>query len=270
MVYASIEHPPVVRGSVKSLDDSGALAVKGVRQVVTLRSAEAAADVPVARRRRGHCRQHLGGVQGRKALKVEWNDGANASFESEAYKQQLIATVGKPQKVSAQPRQRGRRVRQGRQGHRGDLLDADAGARGDGAAAAVAEYKDGKVEVWTSTQNPQAAQETVAAALGIDKKDVTCHVTLLGGGFGRKSKPTSRPRRPICRSSWEAREGRLEPRRRHQVRLLPRDRGRVPQGRLGANGKPTALLHRSAFQADRLDVCGRRRVPAAVRARPRA
>ena len=43
--------------------------------------------------------------------------------------------------------------------------------------------------MWAPTQNPQAVQDTVAAALGIDKKDVTCHVTLLGGGFGRKSKP---------------------------------------------------------------------------------
>ena len=54
---------------------------------------------------------------------------------------------------------------------------------------AVAEFRDGKVTAWAPTQNPQAVQDTVAAAVGIDKKDVTCHVTLLGGGFGRKSKP---------------------------------------------------------------------------------
>jgi isoquinoline 1-oxidoreductase beta subunit len=55
--------------------------------------------------------------------------------------------------------------------------------------AAVAEFRNGKAEIWCPTQNPQAVQETVGAALGIDKRDVTCHVTLLGGGFGRKSKP---------------------------------------------------------------------------------
>ena len=55
--------------------------------------------------------------------------------------------------------------------------------------AAVAEFRDGKVVAWAATQNPQAVQEAVAAALGIEKEDVTCHVTLLGGGFGRKSKP---------------------------------------------------------------------------------
>ena len=56
-------------------------------------------------------------------------------------------------------------------------------------SAAVAEFKDGKVVTWTCTQNPQAVQETVARALGIQKEDVECNVTLLGGGFGRKSKP---------------------------------------------------------------------------------
>jgi isoquinoline 1-oxidoreductase beta subunit len=54
---------------------------------------------------------------------------------------------------------------------------------------AVAEFKNGKVETWAPTQNPQAVQDTVAKALGIKPEDVTCHVTLLGGGFGRKSKP---------------------------------------------------------------------------------
>jgi isoquinoline 1-oxidoreductase beta subunit len=55
--------------------------------------------------------------------------------------------------------------------------------------AAVAEFRNGKVEIWAPTQNPQAVQDTVAQALGIKKEDVVCHVTLLGGGFGRKSKP---------------------------------------------------------------------------------
>jgi isoquinoline 1-oxidoreductase beta subunit len=55
--------------------------------------------------------------------------------------------------------------------------------------AAVAEYKEGKVVAWAATQNPQAVQATVARALGLKPQDVICYVTLLGGGFGRKSKP---------------------------------------------------------------------------------
>src|SRR4029450_7574228 len=54
---------------------------------------------------------------------------------------------------------------------------------------ALAEFKDGKVTAWAPTQNPQAVQDIVAKELSIPKDHVICHVTLLGGGFGRKSKP---------------------------------------------------------------------------------
>ena len=249
MVYASIEHPPVVGGSVKSLDDTAALAVKGVRQTVTL----PAPKPPLMF-------QSLGGVaviadntwaafKGRKALKVEWNDGANASFESEAFKKQLIATVGRPQKVV---RNLGNVDAEFAKG--GKVIEATYSTPMLAHAAmeppaAVAEYKDGKVEVWTSTQNPQAAQDTVAAALGIDKKNVTCHVTLLGGGFGRKSKPdfaaeaawlSKQLGKPV-KVVW-SREDDIKFDFYHATAAV------YHKAVLGANGKPTAMLHRTAFQ----------------------
>src|SRR5258708_12150967 len=55
--------------------------------------------------------------------------------------------------------------------------------------AALANFKDGKVDVWAATQNPQGTRDAVAAAVGAKKEDVTVNVTLLGGGFGRKSFP---------------------------------------------------------------------------------
>ena len=53
----------------------------------------------------------------------------------------------------------------------------------------VAEFRDGKVTAWTCTQNPEAVQDIVAKQLKIPRDNATCHVTLLGGGFGRKSMP---------------------------------------------------------------------------------
>jgi len=58
--------------------------------------------------------------------------------------------------------------------------------------AALAMYRDGKVEAWAATQNPQGARDAIAQAVGLKKEDVTVHVTLLGGGFGRKSFPILR------------------------------------------------------------------------------
>jgi isoquinoline 1-oxidoreductase beta subunit len=189
MVYASIERPPVLGGKLRTYDDAETKKVAGVLETVTI----AEAKPPYAF-------QALGGVaviaentwaasQGRKKLKVDWESGKNAIFESEAYKKELIATATTPQKV----------VR--------DAGDVDAGLKSAAKVveatyytpllahtpmeppAAVAEYKDGKVEIWAATQDPGAVQKTVALALSMKPEDVTCHVTLLGGGFGRKSKP---------------------------------------------------------------------------------
>ena len=52
--------------------------------------------------------------------------------------------------------------------------------------------KNGEVNVWTCTQTPQSAQQVVMETLNIAKEkvdSVKVNVTLLGGGFGRKSKP---------------------------------------------------------------------------------
>ena len=54
---------------------------------------------------------------------------------------------------------------------------------------ALADVKGDRATVWTCTQNPQAVQESVGKAVGIATENVICYVTLLGGGFGRKSKP---------------------------------------------------------------------------------
>ena len=53
---------------------------------------------------------------------------------------------------------------------------------------ATARVENGRAEIWAPTQNPQTARSEVAKLLGIDEANVTVNVTLLGGGFGRKSK----------------------------------------------------------------------------------
>ena len=54
--------------------------------------------------------------------------------------------------------------------------------------AAVAKFADGKCEVWGCLQSPYGARVDIADFLGMKEDDVKVHVTLLGGGFGRKSK----------------------------------------------------------------------------------
>jgi isoquinoline 1-oxidoreductase beta subunit len=189
MVYASIEHPPVYGGTIRSVDDKDALTVRGVQRTVTIEGLKPP-----------YLFKPLGGVaviadntwaalQGRKKLKIDWQDGPHASFDSDQFKQQLLETVRQPGKVA---RNLGNVDAEFSKG--GKVLEATYYTPMLAHAAmeppsALAEFKDGKVTIWAPTQNPQAVQDTVAAAVGIDKKDIICHVTLLGGGFGRKSKP---------------------------------------------------------------------------------
>lgn len=189
MLYAVIARPPVYGGKVKSVDSSAALKVPGVVKVVQIEGRPLPSEF-----------QPLGGVavvakntwaaiKGREALKIQWDDGPNAGYDSIAYRKELEAAALKPGKV----------VRSS-----GDLDDALAKADSTLEAAyylphlsqspmepmvAVARFKDGQCEAWAPSQAPQVTRERVAERLGIPFDKVTVNITLLGGGFGRKSKP---------------------------------------------------------------------------------
>jgi isoquinoline 1-oxidoreductase beta subunit len=168
MVFASIEHPPVLGGTVKSVDDKSALAVKGVQQTVAIDPFKPP-----------HLFQPLGGVavianstwaalQGRKQLKIEWNDGAHAAFESEAFKQQLLTAVKQPGKVARNLGNVDSEFAKGGKTLEATYYTAMAAHASMEPPAAVAEFRDGKATIWAPTQNPQAVQDAVSAALGID------------------------------------------------------------------------------------------------------
>jgi isoquinoline 1-oxidoreductase subunit beta len=189
MVYASIEHPPVLGQKIKSYDDKAALQVSGVHKTLTIDTFKPP-----------HQFQPLGGVaviadntwaafQGRKALKIDWDSSPHSVYDSAEFRKTLEATSRTPGKVVRNVGDVDKEFAKG-----GKIVEAEYYTPHLAHAAmepnvAVAEYRDGKVLAWAPTQNPQAVQETIAGVLGIKKEDVTCHVTLLGGGFGRKSKP---------------------------------------------------------------------------------
>jgi isoquinoline 1-oxidoreductase beta subunit len=189
MLYASVARPPVFGSRVKSFDDKAALAVVGVKQTATID----AFKPPIGF-------QALGGVavladntwaamQGKKKLKIEWEKSPHSAWNSDAYKKELQETARKPGKVVRENGDVDAAFAKG-----GKIVEAEYYAPLLAHAsmeppAALAVYRDGKAEVWAPTQSPQGARDAIAQALGLKKEDVTVHVTLLGGGFGRKSFP---------------------------------------------------------------------------------
>jgi isoquinoline 1-oxidoreductase beta subunit len=248
MVYASIERSPVLGGKLKSFDDQEAKKIPGVQQTVVIPGFKPP-----------HAFQALGGVavianntwsamKGREALKVEWDTSEHASYESAAYKKSLLETVRKPQKVARNIGDVDAEFAKGVKTHEAEYYVPHLSHAPMEPPAAVAEVKDGKAVVWAATQNPQAVQDTVAAALGINKKDVECHVTLLGGGFGRKSKPdyvaeaallSKAVGKPV-KVAW-SREDDIRFDYYHTVSAM------YIKAALDEKGKPTAWLQRCAF-----------------------
>ncbi|APR82131.1 Isoquinoline 1-oxidoreductase beta subunit protein [Minicystis rosea] len=189
MLIAVVARPPVVGGKVAQFDGARATAMPGVKRVV---------ELPAPKAPYGF--QPLGGVaviaestwaamRGRDALDITWEHGDNAGYASPKYREALTAAVRAPGQVvrtigdaDAALAKAARRIEA--EYHVPHLAHAAMEP-----PAAVARVTEGGCEVWASTQNPQSARAEVAKALGIDPTKVVVHVTLLGGGFGRKSKP---------------------------------------------------------------------------------
>ena len=191
MKIAVIARSPVYRGKVKSFDASEALKVQGVEKVVEIPA------LPDDKPAEFHA---LGGIavigtntwsvmEGRRKLKIEWDQGPNTQHDSRTFNDKLTASAKKG----------GTLVRK-----RGDAAGAIAKAAKVVEAeyfvpyfihtpmeppAAIVDANANPVQVYASTQSPNEARQYVAKALGIDKADVQCNTTFLGASFGRKSKP---------------------------------------------------------------------------------
>jgi isoquinoline 1-oxidoreductase beta subunit len=247
MKIAVIQRPPVYGAKVASFNAAAALKVKGVEKVIKIPGAAIPAGF-----------MPLGGVaviasstwaaiEGRKKLEITWSLSPNDSFESASYRKELEASV----------RAVGNTVR--------DLGDAAAALNGAPKKieaeyfapnlahasmeppAALARVTGDKCEAWACTQDPQSARDTIGAMLKIPKENVIVHPTLLGGAFGRKSKPDF-----IAEAAWLAqklggpvkvvwtREDDIENGFPHTISM------QRLEAALDASGKITAWRHRIA------------------------
>lgn len=204
MTVAIIQRPPVVGGKVKSFDDSEAKKVSGVVKIIKM-------PEPVE----PYAFQPWGGVaviatntwaaeSAREKLKIVWDHGANDKYDSVAFKKELFNSVKKGGKSYRKFGDADKALKESKLTHSAEYYVPHLPHLTMEPAAAIASYKSengGFCEVWAATQNPQAARTEVARVLGLSEDKVQVNVTLLGGGFGRKSKPD------FCgEAAWLARE----------------------------------------------------------------
>jgi isoquinoline 1-oxidoreductase beta subunit len=188
MKYAVIARPPVTGGKLKSFDPSEAMKVSGVEKVMEVQGwpwpskFQPLGGVAVIARNTGAA------IKGRDALKIVWEDGANGNYDSAAYRTELEEAARKPGLVVRKEGDVDTALKGADKVIVGEYYLPHLAHVSMETPVAVADVKDGKAEIWAPVQSPGGTREDVAKTLGIPEANVTVNVTLLGGGFGRKSK----------------------------------------------------------------------------------
>lgn len=177
MLYAVVEQPPVFGGSLARFDASSARTVPGVRDVlqVTHGLAVVAENTWAA-------------MEGRKALRVEWNDGPFASESSRTireYFQRLADQPGAEVRTEGDAR---RAITGSSQSVEGIYEAAFLSHSSMEPYNAVADVGRGRCEVWTGTQVQTQSRNSAALVSELGPERVSLHTEFMGGGFGGKSR----------------------------------------------------------------------------------
>ena len=247
MVYAVVARPPVLGSTVESFDGSEALKVKGVLKVMPIEGA----TVPSGFKPIGGiavvAENTWAAIKGREALKVDWSSSPHDSYESEGYRQSLEEASSKPGKLV-------RSV--------GDVEAAFAKAKKTYAATyylphiahapmeppvSTALLRNNFLEIWAPTQAPQAARTEAAERAGMPLEKTRINVTLLGGGFGRKSKADFINEAVEIAKAFPGRAARVQWTREDDIRhdYFHTVSGEHLEASLDRRGKVSGWLHRS-------------------------
>ena len=173
--FATLAQSPVFGGKVKSVDDTAAKAVKGVRQIVRLDDAVAVVA------------DHMGAAKkGLAALTIEWDDGPHAKLSTDDILHELEQATLTPGAVA-------QNVGDVAKAMQGAVTKVEATYHVPFLAHAALEPMNCTVhvrgdacEVWVGNQVIARAQAAAAAVTGLPLDKVVVHNHLIGGGFGRR------------------------------------------------------------------------------------
>ncbi|MFW7347289.1 MAG: molybdopterin cofactor-binding domain-containing protein [Pigmentiphaga sp.] len=180
MLWAAVLHTPVQGEQPLEVKDAAALAVPGVRKVVRLPGGVAVVADSFATARKA-----------RELLEVKWSEQAKGrSYDSEAALAEFVARAERLDEAGAVWHKHG-----------------DAAAKIAGAARVfratyttdhvahvtmepmncTARAQGDAIEIWVPSQSPSGVIGIVAAGAGYKPENITVHITLLGGGYGRRA-----------------------------------------------------------------------------------
>jgi isoquinoline 1-oxidoreductase beta subunit len=183
LLYAAVVQSPLMGGSLTEANTQQALAMQGVVKLVHFDGgmAGSAPGFAVVGKTTWHANQAA------RAVQATWAQPKAGAIDTQRIAAELRAKLDTESGFAFYDA--------------GDVSHAEANAkrRVDAAYSApylahatlepmncTAQFKDGRLEIWAPTQVPGQARAAAAKAAGIDTDHVKVHVTMLGGGFGRR------------------------------------------------------------------------------------
>lgn len=187
MAYATVLRSPVIGGSLKSFDAKDALKVPGVIKVVEAKRIVGKynySGVAVI------AKSYWSALQGRKALKAEWDTHGYENFNLSDYENKLRnlskeagvldKSIGNVDNVTIEPENVVESFYETPMVAHHTLEPMNC----------VAHVKGDMLEIWTSTQVPGSITGSGAndfhSQVGMKPENITLHSTFIGGGFGRR------------------------------------------------------------------------------------
>ncbi len=182
--YAAITHVPVLGGSVKSVDKSAIEGMKGVVDVVLIPRFEnpygSIGGVAVVADNTWTASEAL------SKLKIEFEAGPNAAYDTGEYKKQLVKNVEEPAKTEFEKGSLDKAFEEAKTKHKATYVGGHISHSPIEPMASLVWVQKDTCEIWASTQDPESIQKTVGAYLGRKPEDIVVHVMAAGGAFGRK------------------------------------------------------------------------------------
>ncbi len=201
MLHAVIQRSPVVGGKVKSANLDEIKKLPGVRNVLIISPAPNSAGPADTKTEPGVVLAAPGMEPGvaivadtwwqaqlaRRSLTVDWDPGPGAAQSSEQFDKKAAELIAAPPENTL----RSYGDVDGTLGGAAKVIEATYAypflAHGTlEPMDTTASYKDGKLEMWTTSQSPGGGRAQVARALNMQASDITVHICRIGGGFGRR------------------------------------------------------------------------------------